>query len=597
MAVDLTTSSNLGVHVGRGDRHERRLTRAIRSSLGPLLYVALAFALMSNTWANPTSTIIGNGGDPLSYLWMLRWPAFAIGHGYNPFFSTYMVAPPGTNLAWTGSVGPGILLAPWVLWLGPLLVYNLLATLSLALSAWCAQLAIHRLVPSRSAAIVGGLVFGFSPYMMGHAWGHVTITLAFFPPLILLFLHEAVVRQRWRWWAAGGFAGLILAIQLITFLETIAITLIASLIVLVLLVVHRPHAIRARSGHAAKCLAAMIISFLAFAAYPLWTMLFGAQRLGHGTVESPDTYVNDVLNFVVPTITTKFIPGFLSASSARVNVGVVESGGYVGIGLIIICILATVFIWRHLYVRIAAVTGLILAVLSLGPRLHVDGTLLNVPMPFALLLHLPVIGNVLAARIMGVADLCVGVLVAAFIAELVLRRTRWRVLGILLVTGSLFLIIPAPLPLLNEPYSMPSYFTGPDVQRIPQGSMALVAPYETNGSLVGPQTWQQASDFRFRMPEGYVYVPTPAGPITGPVPTPLSIEMGTIETEPAAAPPPVLSPGQKAIFLAQLRAWNIRTVLVGPMSNENVMVSFFREFLGRAGSFHGGVTAWYDVER
>jgi hypothetical protein len=175
-------------------------------------------------------------------VWALQWPAFAISHGQNPFYSHYLIAPQGSNLTWTISTSPGILLAPFVSLLGPVVVYNLMATLSLALSAWCAQLAIYRLVPSRFPAFVGGLLFGFSPYMMGHAWGHVSITLAFFPPLMLILLHEMFVRQRWRWWATGGLAGLLLTLQYVTFIETILITAIAAVLALVIVAVQYPRA-------------------------------------------------------------------------------------------------------------------------------------------------------------------------------------------------------------------------------------------------------------------------------------------------------------------------------------------------------------------
>jgi len=570
-------------------------SRFLPALSGPLLYVAASFAMTANTWTNPTRTIVGYGGDPLSFVWDLQWPTFAIAHGYNPFFTHYIIAPQGVNLMWGASMGPGIILAPLIFLLGPAVVYNLMATLSLALSAWLGQLAIYRLVPSRLAAIIGGLIFGFSPYMMGHAWGHVTITLAFLPPLMLILLHETLVRQRWPWWVTGVSAGLLIAIQYITFIETIAITLLASGILIVLLAAQRFSLVRARAGYAIRASATMVLTFFAAAAYPLSTMLYGTQRLSSGTVQPPDLVVTDLLNFIVPTFTTRFVPGFLASTSFRVGDGV-ESGAYLGIPIIAICLFTTILLWRQIVVRTAALAGLILAVLSLGPRLHIDGHIFNVPLPFAAITHIPLFDNILASRIMGVADLCVAVLVAAFVAKLTTVRAPWRAGGLAVLALGIFLIVPSPLPLPDQPYVIPSYFTTAAVKQIPSGSMVLVAPFDTNGTQDSPQDWQAASGFRFRMPEGYAYVRYPGGATgTGPVLNALSAEMTTIYSAPATAAVPQISPSERVAYLAQLRAWHTTTVLVGPMSNYKVMVAFFQRLLSRSGETQGGVTAWYHV--
>jgi|SRR5664280_862733 hypothetical protein len=592
--IDAAPSQGAKIHSHR--RPPSFWRRQVPALAGPVLYVALAFALTANTWSDPTHVVIGTGGDPLAFVGALQWPTFAIRHGYNPFFSTYLVAPHGTNLMWNGTSSPGLVLAPFVALFGPVLTYNLMAALSLAVSAWFAQMAIYRLVAVRTAAIMGGFIFGFSPYMMGHAWGHVTITMAFLPPLMLIVIHEIYVRQEWRWWATGFFAGMLLVMQYITFIETIVVTAIAIVIVTILLIVQRPREVRARAPYAIRTLAATVVTFLVVAAYPMWTMFFGGQQLGKGSVEPPDSFVTDSVNFIVPTMTTKIIPSFLHAASARIGGGV-EAGGYLGIPLIIVCVLTAVLLWRKLVVRTAALTGIILAVLSMGPRLHVDGTILNVPLPFAALLHVPLIDNVLAARLMGIADLCVAVLVAAFVAYLATVRAVGRGVGIALLGLGIILILPGPLPLQNESFSVPSYFTGEAVKQIPPGSTALVAPYVTNGSQDQPQDWQAASGFRFRMPEGYVYVPSPGGPITGPLPTAIGAQMVSIFSRLPGSTNPQISAVERAQYLADLRAWHVQTVLVGPMPNHNQMASFFTQLLGRSGTTQGGVVAWYNVER
>ena len=84
--------------------------------------------------------------------------------------SDYLNHPDGINLMWnTWLPLPGLLLSPLTLLFGPVLTFNVLVTLAYGLSAWSAYLAIHRYVPSHGAAACGGLVYGFSPAMVGHS--------------------------------------------------------------------------------------------------------------------------------------------------------------------------------------------------------------------------------------------------------------------------------------------------------------------------------------------------------------------------------------------------------------------------------------------
>lgn len=567
-----------------------------RRAIGPTIYLCIAFALMAHAWTDPTRILIGNSGDPDSYLWDLQWPSFAIPHGLNPFFTFYLIAPSGSNLAWSASLGPGVVLMPLVAILGPLLTYNLLATISLALSAWCAQLAIKRIVPSQIGAVAGGLLFGFSPYMTGHAYGHVAITLAFLAPLTLLLLHEMLVRQQWRWWISGPYLGVIFVFELVTFVETVAIVVAAAVIVVVLVAVQVPRLIRPRAPYALKAMGAAAFSFVFFGAYPLRTLIFGAQRLGHGSIWAPTSFVIDLANFVIPTVTTRFEPSLLAKTSVALTNGV-ESGGYIGVPLLLICVIAVIISRRRVVVRTAAIAGLLLAALALGPQLRIDNKVFSrVPLPFDWLMHVPLFRSLLAARFMGVVDLCVAVLVAEFVAVLSRARLRWQLPGAALLVVGLVAIVPTPLPLPSQPYAIPAYFTGPAVRRIPNGSTVLVAPFVADGSEIEPELWQAASGFRFKMPEGYVYVPTPSGSIgTGPIPTPLATTMQEIAAGPSTAPVPQIDRSERASYLSELRSWDVTTVLVGPMPNEQLMVAFLTRLLKRPGELIDGVVAWYRV--
>ena len=104
-------------HTGR-----RRRVRGWRSLVaGGLGYLALSVGLWWQVWStHPTAVTTCGCGDTSLFTWFLAWPAFAIRHGLDPLYSTYLFHPTGVNLlSNTAEVGFGILLAPVTWAFGP----------------------------------------------------------------------------------------------------------------------------------------------------------------------------------------------------------------------------------------------------------------------------------------------------------------------------------------------------------------------------------------------------------------------------------------------------------------------------------------------
>src|SRR5262249_25131427 len=112
----------------------------------------------------------------------------------------------------------------------------------------------------------------------------------------------------------------------------------------------------------------------------------------------------------------------------------------------------------------------------------------------------------------------------------------------------------------------PAYFTSARVQRIPKGSVALVAPWTVDTRNPDPQLWQALAGFRYRMPSGYAYRPTGDGGLRTGIhedlleATMLDITFGRGE------PPDLAQPGVRDELLDDLEAHEVRTVIVGPMT-------------------------------
>ena len=118
-------------------------------------------------------------------VWFLGWEAHALVHGHNPLFSPAIFAPAGVNLLEnTSAPFLGVILAPVTLLLGPVASANLLMVTAMPLSATAAFVVLRKWQVWRPAAALGGLMYGFSPYMVGQSLGHLTLVFVPLPPLI-----------------------------------------------------------------------------------------------------------------------------------------------------------------------------------------------------------------------------------------------------------------------------------------------------------------------------------------------------------------------------------------------------------------------------
>jgi hypothetical protein len=248
---------------------------------GLLVCCGLAVVVFGRAWAAPTTSPNGGGvGDGALFLWFLRWTPYAIGHGLNPLFGGHLNVPDGVNLMWNTSLPlPAALMGPVTGSFGLPVTITALYTLALALSAWFASIAFRRYVRSYPAALLGGLVYGFSPAMIAQSSSHLHLTLgAVLPPLMVLLVDDILVGQRGNPLLAGAALGALAAAQVLIGEELLAFTGIACAAMLALLVMF-PRRVAGRSGRALVAFGTAAAVFAALAAWPLAFMLVGAALL------------------------------------------------------------------------------------------------------------------------------------------------------------------------------------------------------------------------------------------------------------------------------------------------------------------------------
>ena len=98
------------------------------------------------------------------------------------------------------------------------------------------------------AAVVGGLVFGFSPFVLANlAVGHLDLVVLALVPLAAGALDELVVRQRRSPLWVGAALGLVLVVQFFVSTEVLVMVVGAAVAGLVLVVVYAAVFARARA--------------------------------------------------------------------------------------------------------------------------------------------------------------------------------------------------------------------------------------------------------------------------------------------------------------------------------------------------------------
>jgi hypothetical protein len=605
-AVGVTNSGVLTRH------GEENSTKTVRPSTGGTaafwiglavtiaLTTAISVYLFQATWWAKTPVLSGTGKDPVLYTWYLVWTPFALTHGYNPLFSNYMLYPHQMNMMWNTSMELiAVIFWPVTAFFGPVGSYNILMTLAPVATGGVTFLALRRHV-SAFAAVVGAVFYAFCPELVARENTHVVLAIAFYPPLAWLLLESIVTSPRFRTRALAGFGlGLATFAELMIEPEMLVLTAVGIGLGCVIVAVLNRDALLFRLPWSVCSLAIALVTFLILGAIPLGAMLFGPGRLS-GPAQPPDIYVEDVAALLVPggrqAVQVPWSNMYLLFSGATV-----ETSGYFGPFLLAALIVITVIGWRSLRVRWAAFMTVTLVVLALGPQAHFKGKLTGIPLPWALLQHLPFFDSLLPNRLMIVAFLPVALLLAISVDSLRAIKPPW-----LALTGALGLfavgISLLPAPFQAQAVYGPKFFTSPAVNQIRPGSPTAILPM-TEVDLA--MMWQAESGMRFRILTGRGIVPGESGAsafgvcktTTGQcvqvsyIPPTLNLHWAL-----TMALNPNLSGRRwtraRNTLIAALRNQNVENIILRQSTFRWMYVKLFHRLLGRNPEWIQGVAVW-----
>jgi hypothetical protein len=497
------------------DRRARR--RTIMMAAG--LYLLGAIILWWGVWSShPTTTTTCGCGDAARFLWFFEWPTYALTHGHSLFYSQWLFHPTGINLLDDTSVlALGVVLSPVTLAFGPVAAMNVALTLAPCLSALAMFALLRRWVTWSPAAFVGGLVYGFSPFLITDlALNQLNIAFMVIPPLLVIALDELLLRQRKSPYRVGAALAALLVVQFFVSTEVLLISVVFALVGVVFvagyMALTRPGELRRHTRYALRGSLTALALTAVLLAYPLWFLLRGPAHL------SGPIWSNGSISQFGNSLSSLWSVGSLGQFGAVMTrfggyQGAALPGlGYLGLGVVVVAIGGTLLWRRDRRLLLFGAVGLVAFALSLQPG---SGHWV----PWSLLQRVPWLGDIVEIRFSVVISLCAAVMVG-----IVVDRSRtWAlthypaagkhagaVVGVGLAALTLVPTVAAlwpNLPLTAQSVVLPRWYAEVGAH-LPPDQVVLSYPAPFSG-LQASQAWQAVNHMQYSQaggggPEGQV---------------------------------------------------------------------------------------------
>jgi hypothetical protein len=438
---------------------------------------------------------VGRDTDPSLYMWSIAWWPYVVHHHAHPFLTKLIWAPYGLNLAWVTCLPLlGIVAMPLTTTLGALATYNVIALLVPPLVAFAAFLLCRRLTGSFLPAVLGGFLFGFSPYVIGQLLSHLNLILIFPIPLaaclVVRRIQENLSRNRFV-----ALLTLVLAMQFLLVLEPFAVATFVGGVTLLT-------AWRMSSGEDRRRVlrpipevgAAYVFTAILMSPY---IYFFFASGFPRRPLWPSSAYSADLLNFVIPTSANGI--GNLAALrkiSTAFPGNIFEQGACLGFPL-----LAITAIWsrRHrgeFIQKLLLATIALSCILAVGPFLQIAGHPVF-PMPWLLIEKLPVLRSALPVRLVMFAFLALAVIFSMWLSDPLTGSTE-KVIGTL---ATLIMLMPNPsASFWATRATLPAFFRdGSSARLLTADDVVLPLPFGQKGMSM---LWQAASGMNFKMASG-----------------------------------------------------------------------------------------------
>ena len=359
-----------------------------------LILCMLFTVVMIYNWVFPLGALLYtrgiDGNDCGQMVWNLWHVNESISSGRNPYFTNEVYYPVGANLG-HHTLAAGFFPITFLVKhlsgsdpMYPLYAYRLIGLICFILILYFSFLFLRELGLSRSASAAAAVGYSFSHFYMAHVM-HINHLAGFLIPLTALITLR-VYRSPGRNVILLGFiAGIS-----VYFTEFSLYIYMAAALFLLVLLFYRSERRRLlelwRQAGSVNILAGTVVFLLLI--LPFAINLTRDQAL-KPPPEQSSIWSGNLAGFVIPDPQRTPLYGrVFTALNQRVTVGVGGFEMFLGFALLLFGLIALLKV-NNRYVRISAGLAAVFLLLSLGATLKIFGTETNVPMPYALLIHVP----------------------------------------------------------------------------------------------------------------------------------------------------------------------------------------------------------------
>lgn len=459
------------------------------------LYAVIAFIYFGlPVIGNFNTKYIGVSADPTQFMWSFKWIIYALTHAINPLYTNLIWVPGGYDLSFKTFIpGLSLISIPLTLWLGVVRTYNVWQILNPALGAYFTFVLCYYITKKYAYSLIGGYIFGFSSFEMAQTLVHLQISTIFLIPLmvyLVLLLGDSKLKRI-------PFVLLLSVALVFQFLFSLEVFTTFTFFGVITALVSYLCVPKPTKALIKRCILPVLISYL-FCFVILSPYLYNALLYApKGAVHDPFYYVNDLLNFIIPTPLVFLGKSFLSIS-VKFGGNVSKWDSYFGVGLLAIATLFALGNWRKPQGRVLLLAFIIPAVASLGPVVQILGKP-SFPSLFYPLAYLPLIKDAQPNRMVVFASLPMAIMVTMWLAN---SKLTWS--KAVLVLLSLLLIFPN-FPYPSSATGVPAFISTSEYKKyISNGSNVLVIPYSYRGNGM---LWQAETNFYFTMASGYLGPP------------------------------------------------------------------------------------------
>ncbi len=533
-----------------------------RLGAGIILLFYLALSLGFFGWrVDWTTYYLGYSNDSLLFIWFLKWWPFAISHELNPFICKYALFPVGDNTAWATSI-PVLALFMWPVTAlgGPILSFNILAVTAPALAAWTAYLLIQDITRNRAAALTGGFLFGFCGPEL-YQLGQLNLSSVYLVPLaVLLGLRRVQGRLSRR--AFVILLSILLAIQLGISTEILAALCLMAVLAWGVFLIFAPAGTRAALWR--------LVLDIAIAA-PL-TVFLAAPFIFYLVLGLPDVPAQihadwlqwvEALRFFVPALPVASGWAALAAIARQFNGFRPDAYAYISPPLLLILVLYFFRRPGRPYAGALLTLLFVMALLSLGPILVVNGRITDIKLPWALFSDIPIIRSLIPVRLLLFFALTAAIITGLWLSEA--ERITVRIARFALAGLACLCLRPAEVRVLPEQWQVHPMFQAQNAllwSRWPEQPFFTVANIKAAlgdmpnvlllpDPLWGPGiAWQLNAGLSFTQTNGYVgFLPKS------------ELKWNDLTGFMAGGPP---IPDFGAAFMAYCAAHRVEYILIGP---------------------------------